>query len=62
VRDVERRPVAIDLSQAHFWDITSVHALDKICQRLRKHGSVVEVLGMNRQSRELVSRLDLGID
>jgi SulP family sulfate permease len=62
VRDVERRPVAIDLSQAHFWDITSVHALDKICQRLRKHGSVVEVLGMNRPSRELVSRLDLGID
>lgn len=62
VRDVEHRPVVIDLGQAHFWDITSVHALDKVCQRLRKHGSPVEVVGMNERSRELVSRLDLGIE
>jgi SulP family sulfate permease len=62
VREVKGRPVTIDLSQAHFWDITSVTALDKICQRLRKHGSKVDVLGMNDHSRALVSRLDLGID
>jgi SulP family sulfate permease len=36
--------------------------LDKICQRLRKHGSLVEVVGMNAQSRALVSKLDLGIE
>ena len=62
VRDVQARPVTIDLSQAHFWDITSVNALDKICQRLRKHGSAVQVTGMNEQSRALVSKLDLGIE
>ncbi len=62
VRDVEGRPVTIDLSQAHFWDITAVNALDKICQRLRKHGSTVEVTGMNAHSRTLVSKLDLGIE
>ena len=62
VREVEGRPVTIDLSQAHFWDITAVIALDKICQRLRKHGSPVEVLGMNAHSRALVSQLDLGIE
>ena len=62
VRDVEGRTVTLDLSQAHFWDITSVTALDKICQRLRKHGSKVEVLGMNDLSRALVSKLDLGIE
>ena len=62
VREVEGRPVTIDLSHAHFWDITSVTALDKICQRLRKHGSKVEVLGMNEHSRALVSKLDLGIE
>ncbi|CAN5884020.1 SulP family inorganic anion transporter [soil metagenome] len=62
VRDVEGRPVTIDLSQAHFWDITSVNALDKICQRLRKHGSAVEVSGLNEQGRALVAKLDLGIE
>lgn len=62
VREVEGRRVTIDLSQAHFWDITSVNALDKICQRLRKHGSAVQVSGMNEQSRALVSKLDLGIE
>ncbi|APW40639.1 sodium-independent anion transporter [Rhodoferax koreense] len=62
VREVEGRLVTIDLSQAHFWDITAVTALDKICQRLRKHGSKVEVLGMNDHSRALVSKLDLGIE
>ncbi|SDP82945.1 sulfate permease, SulP family [Rhodoferax sp. OV413] len=62
VREVEGRPVTIELSQAHFWDITSVTALDKICQRLRKHGSTVEVLGLNAQSQALVSRLDFGVE
>jgi SulP family sulfate permease len=62
VREVEARPVFIDVSGAHFWDITSVAALDKVCQRLRKHGSTVEVQGLNPQSRALVSQLDLGIE
>lgn len=62
VREVQGRPVTIELSQAHFWDVTSVTALDKVCQRLRKHGSTVQVSGMNAQSRALVSRLDFGVD
>ncbi|MDB5826027.1 MAG: sodium-independent anion transporter [Variovorax sp.] len=62
VREIEGRPVAIELSQAHFWDITAVNALDKICQRLRKHGSVVEVSGMNEQSRALLCKVDLAVE
>ena len=62
VRDIEGKPVIIDLSTAHFWDITAVNALDKVCQRLRKHGSSVKVIGMNEHSRALVSKLDLGIE
>jgi SulP family sulfate permease len=62
VRDIEGKPVRIDLTDAHFWDITAVNALDKVHQRLRKHGSTVEVIGLNAQSRALVSRLDLGIE
>ncbi|MBL8356280.1 MAG: SulP family inorganic anion transporter [Delftia acidovorans] len=62
VRDIEGRPVRIELTDAHFWDITAVNALDKVCQRLRKHGSTVEVTGLNEHGRALVSRLDIGIE
>ena len=62
VRDIDGRPVRIELDAAHFWDITAVNALDKVSQRLRKHGSTVALVGLNAQSRELVSRLDLGIE
>ncbi|MFG6412662.1 SulP family inorganic anion transporter [Roseateles sp. DC23W] len=62
VRDIEGRPVRIDLTAAHFWDITAVNALDMVCQRLRKHGSTVEVVGLNAHSRALVDKLDLGIE
>ena len=62
MRDIEGRPVRIELTNAHFWDITAVNALDKVCQRLRKHGSKVEVTGLNEHGRALVSRLDIGIE
>ncbi|MDB5848022.1 MAG: sodium-independent anion transporter [Rhodoferax sp.] len=62
VREVAGRPVRIDLTQAHFWDVTAVAALDKVCQRLRKHGSPVQVRGLNAHSQALVAQLDLGLD
>ena len=55
--DTEGRPVRIDLTQAHFWDVTAVAALDKAVQRLHKHGSTVEVIGLNAASAVLVDRL-----
>ena len=55
--DTENRPVRIDLTQAHFWDVTAVAALDKVVQRLHKHGSTVEVIGLNDASAVLVDRL-----
>lgn len=57
VRETEGRPVRIDVSQAHFWDVTAVAALDKVTERLRKHGSAVEVIGLNRASEVLIDRL-----
>jgi len=56
-RDTENRPVRIDVTQAHFWDVTAVAALDKVVQRLQKHGSKVEVIGLNDASAVLVDRL-----
>jgi len=62
VREIEGRPVRIDMAQAHLWDITAVQALAKVCARLRKHGSAVQVTGLNAQSQALAARLDLRLD
>ncbi len=51
---VER--VVIDLSRAHFWDITAVGALDKAVIKFRREGAEVEVIGLNRASATIVDR------
>ena len=48
--------VIIDLSRAHFWDITAVAALDKVVIKLRREGTEVEVLGLNEASATIVDR------
>lgn len=48
--------VTINLSRAHFWDITAVAALDKVVAKLRREGAEVEVLGLNEASRTIVDR------
>ncbi|WP_312793898.1 SulP family inorganic anion transporter [Tianweitania sp.] len=55
----EGRAVVIDVSAAHFWDISGVGALDKIIARLRRNGSEVEVVGYNHASADLVDRFAL---
>ena len=48
--------VIIDLSQAHFWDITSVAGLDKVVIKFRREGTAVEVVGMNDATRTVVDK------
>lgn len=48
--------VTIDLHKAHFWDITSVAALDKVVIKFRREGTEVEVLGLNEASATIVDR------
>jgi SulP family sulfate permease len=48
--------VTIDVSGAHFWDITSVSALDKVVIKFRREGAAVEVIGMNAASATIVDR------
>ena len=50
------RQVTIDLSRAHFWDITAVAALDKVVIKLRREGIEVHVLGLNEASATIVDR------
>ena len=48
--------VTIDVSRAHFWDITAVTALDKVVLKFRREGTEVEVIGLNQASRNMVDR------
>lgn len=54
-QDVPAR-VRIDVSAAHFWDITAIGALDDIVLKLRRHGAKIEVIGLNRASATMVER------
>jgi len=49
--------VVIDVSHAHFWDLTSVGALDKVVLKFRREGTEVEILGMNDASTTIVDKL-----
>ncbi|MCD2323406.1 SulP family inorganic anion transporter [Sphingomonas sp. IC-56] len=51
--------IVIDVSAAHFWDISAVFSVDKIVARLRREGREVEVVGYNQASRDLVDRFAL---
>jgi SulP family sulfate permease len=48
--------VRIDLTRAHFWDITAVSSLDKIVIKFRREGTTVEVVGLNEASATLIDR------
>ena len=48
--------VVIDVSRAHFWDITAVSALDKVVVKFRREGTDVEVIGLNEASATMVDK------
>ncbi|MDF1584503.1 MAG: SulP family inorganic anion transporter [Methyloprofundus sp.] len=48
--------VVIDLQRAHFWDISSVTALDKVVIKFRREGADVEIIGLNAASATIIDR------
>jgi SulP family sulfate permease len=48
--------VRIDVSRAHFWDVTAVSALDKVVIKFRRENIQVEVIGLNEASATMVDR------
>ncbi|WP_341939150.1 SulP family inorganic anion transporter [Marinimicrobium sp. C2-29] len=48
--------VVIDLSRAHFWDISAVGALDRVVVKFRREGADVELIGLNEASATIVDR------
>ncbi len=55
-REVVKK-VWIDVSHAHFWDLTSINALDKVVIKYRREGAEVELVGLNEASKTIVDRL-----
>ena len=43
--------VTIDISHAHFWDITAVGALDKVILKFKRNQTKVNLLGAQRRTR-----------
>jgi len=48
--------VVIDVSNAHFWDISAIGTLDKAILKFRREGTAVEVIGLNDASASMVER------
>ncbi|HSH84640.1 MAG TPA: SulP family inorganic anion transporter [Guyparkeria sp.] len=48
--------VTIDLTRAHFWDITAVRALDKVVIDFRREGIKVKVIGMNEATATILDK------
>ncbi len=48
--------VIIDLTRAHFWDITAVSALDSVVIKYQRQGAEVEVIGMNDASKTVIDK------
>lgn len=57
--DAQADRVLIDVSAAHFWDISGVGALDRIVAKLRREGRSVEVVGYNRASADIIDKFAL---
>ena len=45
------------MTHAHFWDTTSINALDKVMAKFRAEGVEPEIRGLNAESEAIVRRL-----
>ncbi|MCK5830822.1 MAG: SulP family inorganic anion transporter [Methylococcales bacterium] len=51
--------IIIDLTHAHFWDISAVSALDKVVIKFRREGANVELVGSNQASATIIDRFGM---
>ena len=49
--------VVIDLSRSHVWDASTVAALDAVTEKYRRHGTAVEIVGLNDASKQMRGRM-----
>lgn len=51
--------VVIDVTHAHFWDISAIGALDRILLKAQRHDRNIKVIGLNAASSTMVDRFAL---
>ncbi|MGB3711360.1 MAG: SulP family inorganic anion transporter [Erythrobacter sp.] len=51
--------VVIDVSRAHFWDISAIGALEKVVDRMRRNGRHTRIVGLNNASADLFDKFAL---
>ncbi|MDF1757594.1 MAG: SulP family inorganic anion transporter [Legionellaceae bacterium] len=51
--------IIIDVSDAHFWDVTAVSSLNKVIVKFRREGTDVEVIGLNDETQMIVERFGI---
>jgi SulP family sulfate permease len=49
--------VVLDISNAHLWDDSAVGAIDKIESKFNQRNIAVELIGMNKESNDLINRI-----
>lgn len=54
--------VTIDLTNAHFWDITAVTSLDKVVIKFRREGAIVDIVGMSEATETIVDKFGVHND
>ena len=55
--DEKIKNVNIDVSEAHFWDLSAVVALDRVVDKYRKKNIITNVIGLNLASKTIVTKL-----
>ena len=48
--------IVINVKRAHFYDVTSVTALDKVVIKLRREGADVKIIGLNSTSQTMLDK------
>lgn len=48
--------VTIDVSRAHFWDISAVSALDKVVLKFRRDATTINIIGLSEANATMVGR------
>lgn len=51
---VER--IVVDVTEAHFWDISAIGAADQVVLKARRHGRAVKFVGLNAASATMMER------
>ncbi|RDY70223.1 SulP family inorganic anion transporter [Halobacillus trueperi] len=54
---INAKKVEINFSDSHVWDDSAVAAIDKLVLKYREHGKDVEIVGLNKDSSQLVKKL-----